>query len=504
MARLRAAGVLLLSLAACSRGPRNNTQRVAVLGIDNLTGDASLDWISVAAPRIIASELTSVGGATAVVAASPSDAYAAGATRLVQGYFDRRDTGASPQGSAASLHFEVAVEDAASHHIQPPIVLDGPPLKAIDALAHGIDPAAHPFSSANAQAIEAFGKRDFARAVELDPDFSTAWREWAESLAAMHPEQASEILRRGLAQTGLRSPSDRSRMELLAASLTHDAAAELKALEAMAAQAPPDPNSLRGLAETAMNAREFATAVKYYRKLLELVPNDAAAENLMGYAYAFGGDLPSAMKSFAIYRRAPGQEANALDSMGEAYFVNGQFRDAEQFFLQAHDKDPSMLAGGDLLKAAYARFLSGDLAGADGIFKRFDEFRAQAKDPLLAWKRATWLYATGRSEQARAALESALPQASPQLAELARRQLAVWKVTATKGDLAVLRRAYLASTPSNDGLSRTFYAAALMEGGQMEEARKLLKTWPLPDAAGDPTLVSLVYPKFLELRQKVK
>jgi hypothetical protein len=53
-------------------------------------------------------------------------------------------------------------------------------------------------------------------------------------------------------------------------------------------------------------------------------------------------------------------------------------------------------------------------------------------------------------------------------------------------------------------LARTFYAAALLGGGQREEARKLVALWPLPDAAGDPALEPFLYPSFLELREKLK
>jgi len=524
--------VLAATTTACSRTPRTATQRVAILGIDNLSGDASLDWIATAAPRIVASQLTGASGTTAMLATSASDAYADGATRFLHGYFDRRD---APATGAAPLHFEFRLEDAASHAMQDVIALNANPIQALDTLAHRIDPSAHAFSSSNQQAIEAFGRGEYERAVELDPDFSAAWLAWAQSLAATpsaaSADQAASVTTRALAQPGLRSAADRSRLELLAASLTHDPEAELRALEGLASQSPTDPKTARALAEAAMNARQFTRAAKYYETLLRLVPGDPSSENLLGYAYAFAGDIDAAMKAFDAYRRLPGQEANALDSIGEAYFVNGRFPDAERFFLQAHDKDAAMLGGGDLLKAAYARYLAGriqradaDVAAADQIFNRFVDIREQAKDPLLPWKKAVWFYGTGRADQARQTLESALllpsaqspsaqatppPATSPQAASgqfavLARRQLAVWKAPPVLSDLTALKRAYQSSTPSTDGLARTFYAAALLANGQKDQAQKLAAPWPLPDAAGDPVLQAFLYPRFLELREKLK
>ena len=84
----------------------------------------------------------------------------------------------------------------------------------------------------------------------------------------------------------------------------------------------------------------------------------------MGYAQAFAGDLEAAKQSFERYARDPAHAANALDSQGEAEFLNGKFADAEKDFLAAHAKSSAMLGGGDLLKAAYSRWLAGRPAGS--------------------------------------------------------------------------------------------------------------------------------------------
>jgi tetratricopeptide repeat protein len=65
-----------------------------------------------------------------------------------------------------------------------------------------------------------------------------------------------------------------------------------------------------------------------------------------------------------------------------------------------------------------------------------------------------------------------------------------------------LRDLYQRTQPAADGEVRIFYASALAAAGQIEEAKKLLSRWPLPDAGGDPLFQSLVFPRFLELRRK--
>jgi hypothetical protein len=82
------------------------------------------------------------------------------------------------------------------------------------------------------------------------------------------------------------------------------------------------------------------------------------------------------------------------------------------------------------------------------------------------------------------------------------RQRAVWRGEAhIPDDLNQLRTVYQSTNPAADGLARTLYAAALVEAGKQDEARTLLKLWPLPESASDSLLQSLMYPRFLELQR---
>jgi Flp pilus assembly protein TadD len=294
---------------------------------------------------------------------------------------------------------------------------------------------------------------------------------------------------------------DRAQLEYLSASLRQDPPAEQKALTALARLMPHDSALLHRLAAQAMSARHFSDSAKYYEAVLQEDPEDIESWNQLGYAQALGGDVDAAQKSLERYGRDPSRTANSFDSRGEASFLNGKFADAEKYFLEAHAKGSALLGGGDLLKAAYARWLQGDLPGADKLFLQYATFRTQMKDPLIAWRQAVWEYSTGREPAAIATLSNV---SNGPVANVARAQLAVWKDPShLPQDLTALKQSYDRAPAAADGLSRVLYAAALLKAGQKDEARKLVALWPLPGLESDPLLQSLLFPKYLELKKEL-
>ena len=477
-------------------------ERVAFLPFENLSGDAALDWISTAGPTIVVDQLlgTPTGAVPATVpvrAGALRDAYASGATQLVHGYFEKRG-----KGSQDALHFEFVVEDAQTHKALQTLADDGDALPSLDRLAKEIDVGAHAFSSSNSQAVAAWARGEFESAVSLDPDFGAAWLSWARARAATgDTQQATEIVARALGRSSLKSPVDRAQLDLLSAGLRKDEPAQQRALAALARLMPHDSTLLRQLAAQETNARHFSESAQFYQAVLKEDPDDSDSWNLLGYAQAFAGDPESARKSFERYGSNPAHAANALDSQGEGWFLNGKFVDAEKAFLEAHAKSPAMLGGGDLLKAAYARWLQGDLAGADQQFSQYLAFRSQQKDPVIPWRQAAWEYSTGRSSAAIARLSSVTGPA----AGIAQQQLAIWRdPSKLPRDLEALKRAYERTPPALDGITRVLFAGALADAGQKDEARKLLVLWPLPGAEGDPLLQSFLFPKYLELKRELK
>jgi Flp pilus assembly protein TadD len=480
--------------AACSRSASPVVRRVAFLPFENLSGDTTLDWISSAGPRIVTDEL--LGGAAQAVPAPVGalrDAYAFGATQLVHGYVEKRRQG---------FHFEFVVEDAQTHKAIQTVTSDGDTLPSLDRLAKQIDPGAHAFSSTNPVAVAAWASGDYEKAVSLDPGFGAAWSTWVQARsAAGDKQQASDIASRALRQNSLRSPVDRAQLEFMAATLRQDEPAQEQALKTLAQLTPHDLALLGQLATRETNARHFSEAARYYEAILREAPDDIETWNQLGYVQALEGDLDAARKSFERYGRDPAHTANALDSQGEAAFLNGKFAEAEKNFLDAHTKSSALLGGGDLLKAAYARWLAGDLAGADKLFSQYLGFRTAQKDVLVPWRQAVWEYSTGRPEAAIARLSKVAGPAET----IAHAQLALWNdPSKLPQDPAALKQAYERTPPAADGVTRVLYAAALTKAGQKDEARKLIALWPLPGADSDPLLQSLVFPKYLELKRELK
>ncbi len=141
------------------------------------------------------------------------------------------------------------------------------------------------------------------------------------------------------------------------------------------------------------------------------------------------------MAALRRYRQLRPNNANALDSLGDINFLTGRLHDAEQLYLQANQKDPKFPSGRrrrDLFKAAMARVMSGDIAGADGLEKKFIDARAAAHDPNEPFREPEWQWLTGRRKQAYGALQSLAQKAEHDsqqpVASHAYAELAIWSL----------------------------------------------------------------------------
>jgi tetratricopeptide (TPR) repeat protein len=177
-----------------------------------------------------------------------------------------------------------------------------------------------------------------------------------------------------------------------------------------------------------------------YRKATALDPLNGSFWNLLGYAEARLKNLAAARAALAEYQRITPQEANPLDSMGDIHYYLGAFADAAGYYLQAYGKDPAFLGSATLYKAARARLMTGDVAAADELFRRYEQARRQAGDRFSEYTAAQWLYLTGRRPEAVGRMRILAGSAAgvPELAELAEAQLSAWAVA--DGKLEEARR----------------------------------------------------------------
>ena len=484
-----------LLLAGCSRSNRPSVERVALLPFENLTGDPQFDWLKSAVSRVVGAQLNGTAHTVPLLVGTLRDATQLGATRVLHGYFDQR---------GGALHFEARLEDTDVHRMSAQTAAGGDILAAANAAAKVVDPDAQPFGTSNPQALEAWAKGDFEKAVHQDQDFGAAWLSWIQALSAADDTvRASQAVAQALTRPSLRYPIEHAQLEMAAANFKRDFAARSVAAAKLLRLVPNDTALMASVARSELGARRFAEAARIFKELAKLEPANAEVRNLWGYALGSAGDLVEAARIFAEYARAPGGDAaNAADSLGEVLMMNGKFADAEKQFLAAYAKNPQAQGGGALAKASYAHWLGGDLAGADRVFASYVEFRAKLQDPVTAWRQATWLYSTGRKADA----EKMLRAITGPTAQLAQQQLAIWAKpeVALPTDAVRLRTAMERAAPSTDGLPRVLLADVLFKSGQLAEAKALLRLWPVPESPADPLLQSFVFPKYLELREKLK
>ena len=470
---------------------RNIVRKIAVLPFENLTGDASLDWVRIAGPTMVSDELAGSAHVMAMGVGTLADARVVGAQQVLHTYFTREH---------GSLRVNFEIEDTASLRIEPTASGLGTLLAAVENLAHRLDPQAHRFSTSNAAAVEAWGRGEFERAAELDPDFGAAWLSWVRMLAQSgDSEEALRVADRALARKTLRSDWNHGQLRVLIATIRKDFPGRAAALTDLANLAPADTAALAAAAEAQTQARNFQASADLYRKLLAADPSNTVALNSLGYAEGYAGNVEAARKVFDEYGKRPASQVNSHDSLGEVYFMNGRFREAEREFVQVMALDPNFLGGAPMVKAADAHWLAGDLAGADAMFQKYAVIVAKSDVPLAVWRQAAWLFSTGRREQALAMLRKAPPD------DRIRRQLAVWNndVRLPSG-LETLQELYAATPPALDGVERILYASALVEARKESDARAILKRWPLPENSSDPEIDTIVFPRYIELRKKLQ
>jgi tetratricopeptide (TPR) repeat protein len=453
-----------LLLAACARQPAGPlVERIAILRFENLGAGVSGDWMGRAFSEVITTELAGAPGVYAIpssrlhgldrvfgprpvsvpgISAERTLAFASGATRLGYGEYSVRAgrlsarltiedprTGktvklfsAGPSGHpAADDVFAVASELARqiSTRVAPYGTNSVPALKA--------------YMAAEESATTAATAQNLEQAIAADPDFGPPYRLLAELDAHRQDRAAADaLLGQALARAGAMPPAERARLELEAANLHGDSAARKSALTTLVALEPNDAATWNSLAELCMSRREYQQAVQAYRKLVQVEPEDAGALNQLGYAAAYAGSLDTALEALHRYQALRPAEANPLDSQGDVSLLAGRLREAENLYLQAAKKDPNFESGGDLWKAAMARLMSGDVAGADTLFQQFIQAREAAKDPVVEYRQAEWSWISGRRKSACQRIEAfARGAENGRLREFASRaysQLAVWSL----------------------------------------------------------------------------
>lgn len=544
----------------CSRQQPPGVVRLAVLAFDDLTPNARLGRIGRATAAVLTYDLSGATDLYAQAVDSRSSAYAIQATRILDGYVSEY------QGR---LEIRAAIEDLDRRKTLTSFVLSGPAsdglLPLLNQLAKRLTNAARSFSTANPAAFHLYGQalsaqdsasalHEYQAATDADPRFVMAYIARAEILFAGNDRAGGLQV---LAEARGKNPDviDGAEIDYLSASGAGDSSGREKALTALTRLTPANSKPLVELAEQQFAGRKFQDAVRSYEAATRLSPDDPGIWNELGYAYAQLGDLTRARSTIEHYQALAPNAANPLDSLGEVCFFLGDFANAAKYFERAHQKNPGA-GGSELSKAAQARLLAGDLAGADALFEQYIALVQAPERGFAGLQRAQWEFLTGRRKGAMARIEQLIPRLEGDARSFGLCQLSIWKLETgdanSAADLAdqaaahaqssqahnlsatcraivamgasnsgskmadaigllfarkyalalpLLESTYRETSPSLDGQIRPLLAWAYIETGRVADARPLLALYPIPVTTGsDPLFASLIFPRFLYMR----
>lgn len=520
-------------------------QRLAILPLDHLGSDGSLDWAGSAAATALAYDLTGARNLYAQVLSSLALAPSMQASRAIEGYFVERN---------GKLEIHATVEDLQTSKALESVIVSGPAADGIaplvDQLARSLSPEARPLGTSNAQAFRLWGEAlassdreklvtGLMAAAQADPQFVAAKVDLAEfAAAAGNRDRARQMLEE--AERMKPGPVDQAQLAYVSASLSGNGDERLKALSVLAQRNPANAALFRELAQMLVDRRDFQGGAREYREAARLNPKDPALWNALGYALAYGQDLAGARQALEQYRRLDPEGSNPWDSLGEVSFYLGDFDGAYRYFLEAAKKNPA-----ELVKAAEARLMTGDRPGADALFDKQLE-RSRGRGNLANYQKAQWEYLSGRPTAGMERMEKLAQESNGDLQALALGQLSIWKLDTgepkaaadlaneaamhaqspqTRGisamcraiatgltgsgsrltdalalllanklqeALPLLEAAYRETNPSTDGQVRTLLAWAYVKTGAVDKAAPLVVTYPLPLSSGDPLVASLV------------
>jgi Flp pilus assembly protein TadD len=557
--------LIFILLASCTSPRVDRPERIAVLPFENLTPDSKLDWLGTAAAAALVADLAGVPKVYAFRADSVRGLYAGRASQVLEGSFEvvGRD----------QLQLHASLENIQRRRMTRQFTVGGALREGIiplvNQLAKQADSAARSFSTRDPAAFSSYGQalsspdpgaqvRLLQTASVQDPGFSASYIDLSQGLLASGARADADAKAAAGAQNS-KDPIDRTKLLVVSALARGDLQARELALTKLSQLTPADPEVFRSLSQVHLLRRKYADAVRDLQAAARVDATDPATFNSLGYAQAYAGDLSGSRQSLGEYRKlAPEGDVNPLDSLGEVSFYLGDFKAAERDFLEAHQRNPELRGGFELVKAAQARLMTGDRQSADAIFNRYLDFRKTVNPVLNDYQHGQWEWLSGRRKQALNRIQHSLPSATGDIAAFLNSQLCVWnlqignRVEAARfaengaaqavspaaqtvaglcrflsaqspqhsgNDLVdgyallflgrfaeavpLLEKVYWETPPEADAQIRTLLAWAYSKTGRTRDAATLTVVYPIPLSGGEDILTCLIFPRFLQIRSAV-
>ncbi len=445
---IMAVGTVVTKLLPKAKGA---VHTVAIVGFENLTGEASYDYLKKAIPNLLITSLEQSKGLDVVTweklsdltghkeldVANAADREAwfdvcrrAGVDAVVMGSFTKAETLFATDAKVYDVQTKNMVKSTGSRGEGVGSILRN----QIDALSADIAAgvglsaraaAAMPISKVTTSSMDAYqlfvkGQEDFERyyfdearasfekAVEKDPAFALAYYYLARAYYSLAdaPKAAAALDQfKKLSQIDPGQGKDALWIAALTAIVGRDTDGYVRNIEAIIKLDPGDKRAHAELGSFYRKTKQLPEAAGEFTKALAIDPNFGFAQNLLAYTYADMGQKDKAIAAFDRYAAAHPGEANPLDSMGDLYFVTGQFDLARAKYQQALALKPDFPS---IWKLAYLYAMDGDYDAAlrwiDDMITRSqtDGMRADAHQ----WK-GLYFSLTGRFNDALAELGTA-------------------------------------------------------------------------------------------------
>ena len=184
----------------------------------------------------------------------------------------------------------------------------------------------------------------YAKALELDPDFTMATLRLAGSLAGRDRDRARSLVQCAARSAGRLNDRERLYLSIVEAELLENDREKAGALvREYVRRFPDDPEGYFRLAVVHQREGKTEEMLATYDRLLALDPNQASAYNSLGYHYIGRRDFVKGEDYLKRYRFLAPDQANPFDSLGELYANTGRYDEAEEHLKRALEVKPDFV-----------------------------------------------------------------------------------------------------------------------------------------------------------------
>jgi eukaryotic-like serine/threonine-protein kinase len=385
---------------------------LAVIEIENLSQDPSLNWLSNGLVDLLATDLAQAKSLDVI------------STERIRGLIRRQVKGdeSLPPGEAQRVareahadrfvsgavmkvgqgfHLNLRVQETATGKVILAEKIEGDSPQAIFSMADRatsriitqllpardvVQPDAAASLTPNLEALRAYEQavnyqgrllldqaaESFRRATELDPEFAMAhYRLFATlNLNKTDVLGARQAITRAAELALTHSLTEQQRSMIRAAQLFADGRNEdgIQLLETAAHQFPMEVQLWFAVGLNLHKAGRTKEATAAFERVVQIDPKYAPTFNVLGYDYALQGDLPRGLEAVDKYASLlPLNDPNPIDSRGDIYAISGRFDDALAQYTKNIAQNPSSYGRMSEIKVALTYLHQGKYAPAASL-----------------------------------------------------------------------------------------------------------------------------------------